>query len=347
MTAVVTFVWLFYVEIGLAILVNGLILATFVTSKSLRKRVSNLFLMNLVLSDLLTAVAALIPMIIRMTQPDRDDAKVAAMFLYVVTAMMFSYLLSVLLVTLDRFIAIVTPYRYQSLLRRRNAKIIIFVSWLPIDAFLITGIALAMSDDPKMLSVARKSLTIAMFIVALTGIVFLVIANLLIFREVRRQVKLLSSITVFDNNDNTASKANQDKLRQKELRAAYLCFAIVALFVCTWGPFAALLFTNVQESHKNHSTGLASDIWQFVTFAGLIINPCLYVPFTSELRNKLKAPFRKFKQRFLKTEEVNTGESTNSELATNVVSPEVIENSVTMQHNVLHLKRIHDEHPVD
>ncbi len=303
-------VYIFSIEIGLGILVNSLFMIVFLATPSLRKTASNRFLINLLASDILTAISAAIALSVHTSKNSQVDIAEKAIFMYIFTTTLLSYLLSLLIVTADRFIAIILPYRYETMSRKKNVRLILVLTWLFIILVLVAGILLATSDSQKTLRIATAGLDYFLIVVALTGIVFLVVTNFIIYREVRRQLHVISSISVYDN-DEKAAKRQENNLRKKELRAAYLCIAIVAVFVVTWSIFVMGLIAKIQRGRDDKHGKQFFFICQIIVLAALTINPFLYIPFNCELRRKMKIPFRRLKMLFCKEKQERMGTSTS------------------------------------
>ena len=273
-------------EMVTAIVINGIVLLMLIKRASARKLISNTFLINLLVADIITAVIGLVACVTHYTRmsmrvKDWDEAKMGLLFMYIFTSTLIILLAATILVTFDRFIAIVKPYRYKEMFSRRNVVKILTIIWLFGGIVLVIGLVLSTLDEPRTLEVAQNTLDVVLLAIAFAGILFLTIANSIIFREVRKQIKFVSSISVF-GDDKEAAKKLDNSLRKKEVRAVYLCFTIVCVFVVCWLPFSLGLAFSRSSAMKNVGKHFM-DVGKVLVFVGIILNPCIYVPFKSEL----------------------------------------------------------------
>ena len=278
---------IYTVEISVAILFNGIVLSMLVMNSSVKKSTSNIFLVNLIVADLVTAVMGLTACLThyarkKMAVKEWTDSKMVILFMYIFTSSLLVLLMATILVTLDRFVAIVKPYRYREISTRRNVTIILTVIWTLAAIVLILGSVFATMDDRDNLRIAQDALDFVLVVISFAGILFLVIANAIILREVQKQVKHVSSVSVF-GNDAEAAKRSEVALRKRELRAVYLCLTIVCVFIVSWLPVSLGLVLNLSPRTKTAGRELMR-VGKAVIFVGVILNPCLYVPFKSELR---------------------------------------------------------------
>ena len=304
---------MYFGEVIAAIVINGIVLVVLLRNSSTRNLTSNIFLINLIVTDLVTAIMGLVACLSHYTRmtinvKDWSDSKMAFLFMYIFTSTLVILLSATILVTLDRFIAIVKPYQYKEISTRRNVAKLLAIIWSFGAIILLLGLVFATLDEPSTLRIAQRTLDYVLMAVAFAGILFLIVANSIILREVRKQIKLVSSISVF-GDDQEAAKKSESSLRRKEIHAAYLCFSIVCVFVCCWFPFSlGLAFSRYA---KTNSAGKhLMDIGKALVFVGVILNPCIYVPFKTELRASL---CRCFRGQTRKTKTTNSMENQSSE----------------------------------
>ena len=278
------------VQVTIAILINAIFLAMFVRNPSLRATPSNIFLINLIGSDIVTAMAGLVACInffIRHAATDEimSETRGITLFMYIFIASLIDSLIAIILVTMDRFIAITQPFKYREMFTKRNVYIQLITSWIIVIIAPILGVIFATTTNQESYRIAQSSLALVVAGVSIFGMVFLAIANLIILGQIRKQIKLVSSISVF-GDDKEAAKKSEDSLRKKEMRAVYLCFSIVGMFIISWLPFAIGLIINKYPSLVNASIVLM-DAGKALVLLGIALNPCLYVPFKSDLRAML------------------------------------------------------------
>ena len=284
----------FTVESSVAIAINAFILVLILKSSKLRKATSNIFLINLIVADLVAASMALVVCLGHYAQKAKrkewKEENAIELFMFVFTSTLITLLVAVILVTIDRFVAVVTPFRYQELFTRRKITILLATIWAIGGVILLAGLVCATLDDSKTLEVAKSVLDIVLITISSAGVVFLIIANTVILRAIRKQLKLESTVSVF-GNDTVAAKKSETNLRKKEIRAVYLCFSIVALFTICWLPITVALVLD-RSVNSSNSGRTFMELGKTLVFIGIALNPCLYVPFKAELRHFFCKCFR-------------------------------------------------------
>lgn len=275
-------------EMVIAIVFNCAVLFMLLRTSSVKKATSNIFLINLIVADIVTAVMGLVACSAHyarrgMGVKEWTDTKMKTLFMYIFTSTLLILLTATILVTMDRFLAVAKPYLYKEISTKRNVVILMAIIWSIAAVVLILGLIFATLDNAESLRIATDAIDWVLIVITFTGILFLVIANSIILREVRKQVKLVSSISVF-GNDKEAAKKSENSLRRKELRAAYLCIMIVCVFTVCWLPISLGLLLNRIEKGNSVAKKLM-EIGKALVFVGVILNPCLYVPFKSELKS--------------------------------------------------------------
>ena len=211
--------------------ISLLIIVVYIYDKELRRLPSSAFLTSFVATTLLVSSAGLL--IVSTSKPtdfDNDPSKFLVSSSYFIFAIV-SYVLSLAVITLDRYLAIVTPLRYSAIMNWSKAKRIVCTFWFGVTGCGIVTIVVAFvaSKEKELIS---NVMLIIMHTSALLGLLALIFVNSIVLREVRRQVKLLQSLTI-EQADNVCSD-----LTRRETRTSYLCFGTVATFLFCWLPNA-------------------------------------------------------------------------------------------------------------
>ena len=214
-----------------------------------------------------------------------SETRGITLFMYIFIASLIDSLIAIILVTMDRFIAITRPFKYREIFTKRNVYIQLVISWIIVIIAPILGVICATITNQESYKIAQSSLALVVAGISIFGMVFLATANLIILSQIRKQIKLVSSISVF-GDDKEAAKKSEESLRKKEMRAVYLCFSIVGMFIISWLPFAIGLIINKYPALENASIVLM-DTGKALVLLGIALNPCLYVPFKSDLRAML------------------------------------------------------------
>lgn len=199
-------------------------------------------------------------------------------------------------IAIDRYLAITSPFQYQSMLTKCKARIVVVLVW--VIAALISYLPIHMkwwiSDDKE----ARKctedrnccefntnmpyaiTSSIISFYIPLIIMVFVYSR---VFQEARRQLKKIDqSVGRFHNNDNSNLKsleANNGRAHKKvkfclrEHKALKTLGIIMGIFTLCWLPFFLL---NVVEAIWKVDFKLTFRILNWIGYANSAFNPLIY-----------------------------------------------------------------------
>lgn len=174
---------------------------------------------------------------------------------------MFASILSLGTMTLDRLVAIKAPLRHKSIMLPKRVLLLILLSWLLPGLITIQDVLVYLQYS------WQKELKIRgyfLFIVFMTGSIFLMSANFHLYTVIQKHIRFLGGQMriaeraqrgrVFSDSSSSAvidqsacarimnSCRNDPKFRKLflgELRAARMCVMIVMAFVCCWAPLTA------------------------------------------------------------------------------------------------------------
>lgn len=259
--------------IGFSLFLGLLITLIFITNRELCRTASNKFLINFLATNFPVAIAGLvITARIRKRSKTIDQGDALTSSFLIVS--LFTYLLGLLLVTIDRFIAIICPFIYAERMTRKNVCRIIVAFWITVAAFFTFAITRVLVDtDNGSVTISHTILLVA----SLIGIVALLIINTVIFYQIRRQVRYLNTVSVGDSDD------NRRFLRRSEKKAAYLCFAMVVTQAICWLPHTIAGMKTEKKQYMQlirYTTSLY--------YVSLVINAFLYIFWHSEIRRAMK-----------------------------------------------------------
>jgi len=267
-----------YVIASASSAVSLVIIAVFMYDKALRQLPSNAFLINFVVTNLLVASASF-QIASTKTSIIVEEKPIFLMNVSCFIVSVVSYTLSLSLITLDRYWAIVKPFDYATNMNWPTAKRILYVFWFSVSVFGIVTLVVAslLYDERKLISAI---LVILMYLIALLCLFLLIFVNSIIIREVRRQVNRL----VFSSLEKSTVCL---QLARREKRTTYLCFGVVATFLFCWLPkcvcvifvFAPLRFKNL-----NYLIHVSTTLY----FMSLIINPFWYIFWKADFRQSLR-----------------------------------------------------------
>ena len=269
--------------IALAIvLTNGLVFVMFYKRKRLRTT-SNYLLLGLATCDFFTG-AINIPIFItfsfQVVPP--PFVKYFAFGMYILhTLMAVSAGYHILIITAEKYMAIMTPLRHH-LVTKKSMLIILLVIWM-ISA-LIAIIPISWNDSNSRLVWYITHASVCLFIVFFIPYVFIVYAFTAMFRVIskRQRPRLQNDIT----RSRFQVKKNND-------RKCIVIFAIMAiLFALCWLPyFTIMLVSYVKEYLSSDFPQTFSNIFEVfanVRFMTSIANPLLYTFFKRDFWHALK-----------------------------------------------------------
>ena len=264
-------------------LVSFIIIAAYSYDKELRRMPSNAFLISFVVTNLLVSSAGLIlSSIAKSTDYSEEPSKFLLYSSYFVLSIV-SYTLSLMVVSLDRYWAVVKPFSYVANMTWSLVQKILSVFWLGVIIFGIvtTTVAFVAWKEKELISTI---LLVFMLLVALLGLSTLVLVNSIILRQVRRQVRLLRSSSV------ERGVEVRRHLAKRESRTAYLCLGIVATFLCCWlpnGVCIVALLTGLRLTGWRHFMRISTTLY----FVCLVVNPFWYIFWKRDFRQSLRRLF--------------------------------------------------------
>ena len=277
------------------IIVNIIPIWIIISTRKIRRIMSNKFLLNLLLSHFTVGVMYLIPIVIPLLQNERliifsvnSGSEIIALFAMIV-------------LTIDRFVCIMYPFIYNNI-PKWLSYFIMLLCWLLGAIYLIIGVTLSVYN--------KMNVQIVFLVIASILLILLLVSNSLIFRETRRHIKVISasitpdvefSNTIVHSNDHISASSNDKAvviytennelnkqsskdlkkrfIQKKEIRAAYICILMVISYVIFWAPFFVISFVD------NLYTGLNLERTIYLTIMNSIADPVIYITFNREVRS--------------------------------------------------------------
>ncbi|KAM7000219.1 adrenoceptor beta 2, surface a [Tautogolabrus adspersus] len=197
-------------------------------------------------------------------------------------------------IAIDRYLAITSPFRYQSMLTKCRARIVVILVWViaALISFLPIHMKWWISDDEIAKDCIKNSnccefytnmayaitSSIVSFYIPLVIMVFVYSR---VFQEARRQLKKIDqSVGRFHNSDNRSIEANNGRGQKKakfclrEHKALKTLGIIMGIFTLCWLPFFLLnvLVAIWKELHND----LTFRILNWIGYANSAFNPLIY-----------------------------------------------------------------------
>ena len=274
-------VW--FASSGLAAVIgNAVVLWLFYKNKSLRT-ISNKFLASLCVADFWAGLVV-DPMNIAIrvfAQPRKDSILlnfIDMVWIHSTAATVFN----LCCVSVNRFIAIRFPLRYQDIITKKRCYAVIIMVWL-ISLFLPFSRTLV--DNPMNAEKFWFSLSFVFFKLPITVVTLCYFA---IFKAARKQASEIKR----ENLQNAPARAMQN------YKAIKTIGFVLGVFIVSWMPSLVVSIVDyVTASDKCLDHKLAYIVWPWIDAVGLTssaINPWIYVFRNGEFREALRSCFHWF-----------------------------------------------------
>lgn len=200
-------------------------------------------------------------------------------------------------IAIDRYLAITSPFRYQSMLTKCRARIVVVLVWViaALISFLPIHMKWWISDDEEAkrciedssccefytnMAYAITSSIISFYI----PLVIMVFVYSRVFQEAKQQLKKIDqSVGRFHNNDdsnlrsldaNSTRSQKKAKFCLREHKALKTLGIIMGIFTLCWLPF--FLLNVVVAIWKEQHNDLAFRILNWIGYANSAFNPLIY-----------------------------------------------------------------------
>lgn len=266
----------------LIIAANAMVFVLFAKRSYLRTK-SNIFLVSLAASDLSAGIFC-IPLVIACnTVWDHSGIICLGMDLSQ-RFLAISTILHLLAATLERYLKIVLPFRYFSILTSRKVVIALGIIWfmsLFFSIIQLSWIDLKNNSNQESLKADAFYLLLCTVIFVFVPFVILVFAYSHIFYIIRdeRRPHLL---------DNTENTRRIKRKKANEIRAACIYVAMVVVFLLAWsGYFLTGLVSDFKLNIADHFPEWLNILLLFLKFSTAFVNPLLYTFFKTDFQNAL------------------------------------------------------------
>ena len=284
-SSIVLSLWLSLTGLA-AVIGNAAVLWLFYKNESLRT-ISNRFLASLCVADFLAGlVVDPVYIAIRVfVQPRKDSIllKVIHMvWIYSTAATVFN----LCCVSIDRFIAIRFPFRYQDIITKKRCYAVIIMVWL-ISLFLPLSRVL-IDNNPKTVEDMWFSLSFIFFEFPITVVT---LCYFWIFKTVRKQTR---KIAVERHQTDCADTLPRARQNQKAIKTIGF---VLGVFIFSWMPSLVTTVVSYVTADECLRNKLNFVVWPWIAAIGLTssaINPWIYVFRNGDFREAWRRHFHWF-----------------------------------------------------
>ena len=209
----------------------------------------------------------------------------------------FISILHLCFLSVDRYIAIQKPFRYQFIITKRRVRNILLLIWLSVA--VLTNIPLADFEfradtygcaqgcaDRELISNKPSSpyifFLVSVFVIIPFAIIFF--SNIVVFRTAFRQARQLSReerrlreslADICDEDETQQEKSSETHSMKREIKSAQTFALVVGLFLCCYTPFyTAGTYRKIAGPGKVPSNVMLITMW--IAFANSFCNPIVY-----------------------------------------------------------------------
>ena len=270
---------------------NSLVLFLAARVRSLRT-VTNLILGSLAFSDLLSGVLG-IPFYLACSAV--QETVVCGITQMLTKFFSISIVLHLLLVTVDRHVAVIHAIRYQSLITRRRILSYLLSVWLT--AIFVALIQLAwigldmdvnegMQDETARIIFIYDIFCIVLFF--LVPLITMIFCYITIFLVLRKQLR------VIQQNNTPSFRKNVRRSSARERRAALIFVIMISIYIFCWLPYFLLGLQHlIGNDFFALPTSVEYTLFYYPKFLNSVLNPLLYVFCKHDFRQAFLAIRRK------------------------------------------------------
>ena len=263
---------------------NTILIHTIIWRRSLYNA-GNVFIVNLSICDLITATS---------TIPFDTDFILRGYYNYGTficglkeTVFMFSLpssMVNLLLLTVERFIKIIYPYRYPNIFIKKNVILVLLLSWsyygiVALFPLMYDSNASHVADGKCFVSVPLHYVSYQLTVNFFIPLCCIITMNMMIFRTARRHARCIQK---------QMSSIGNSRRRQRFLttsvnyKAAKTIMILVGLFLVCWLSYIILVTANIMCDicHPREVTWLGNAI----NYSSIALNPVLYGLHNKQIR---------------------------------------------------------------
>ena len=189
--------------------------------------------------------------------------------------------IALIMYTLDRLFAIMTPFKYEAITSNHVFRAIL-LSWLPMVTLIVTSMIFFVYPS-KMGMLGYYVGVVATSLIAVAATV-LIVSNVIVYRVAKIQYEAIQNTHVFQQNETGREK--------RMLKSTYVCSCIVGSFVVSWLPQCLcniLVYTNIVQGIPS----LALHLVQSLPPINSLLDPVFFILFRKDVKRELKLFFKR------------------------------------------------------
>ena len=277
-------IWIMAASIAstIAIIGNTAVIYIIVTRKTLRTS-ANVFICSLAVSDLGVGISSFFPGAYFINYYISNDGPLQETFDFVSSIFYTASVLNLCMMTIDRYIAILFPYKYMSVMSRLCVAFLVTLCWsVPLLTSLIPLTWIA--SDEKQRNAANSVFypTISLLFV-ITCYLILMPATLHVYLITRKHYKRIHEV----NMQLKFNHGYQASFRSTDISSSKLLMIAAVVFIFCYSTQL------LQEICDLRSTcSLNSNVIMFLLLLNSAVNPFVYAVHKRDVRKELKCLFK-------------------------------------------------------
>ena len=321
----------FYSPLIIATLLsNSLVLLAVYREKNLRKR-SNVFIVSLSVADFLTGLVGVPTAIVGRLIQNHVTCFTATRMVFFTAAFTFSAvsLFQLLAITVERYLAIVTPLVYHKNMTPQRYFYIITTVWILGIVFgIIPNIGSGNPNESVCVMDYKTSHAVRIFMLIFAIFIPVVLSAMglmyfHIFRTARSQANRIAALrrALFRKDD------NQTDEQSAQMKATTTTAIILGGFAACWMPMSLKFFIEASLELDPYAILLLQTILEFPAYANSVMNPLIYSYRSAEFRTaccRMLAPLKLCKRNKVEQTPVLPFSACSVTLQDNCVSDDVI-----------------------
>ncbi|XP_020897961.2 histamine H2 receptor-like [Exaiptasia diaphana] len=269
--------------IGLLSLLTNVFVIRVILSKRSLQTSSNMILVSLAVSDLLTGLVT-VPLIVTcQVTLNLGVCITSAIFIKFIS---ISTIVHISMITIDWHMFIVQALRYYEIVRKRYVIIVLVVSWLVISFLALVRLSWALdvnvTEDYEVKSEENLFNYFCLGLFCVLFIVNIVLDSHMLFILNKQVSKIIK------NNLTRECLAHENRMRSNKRRAVVMCVLMLAINAILWLPYFSLDLLQAAE----HLSVVAEYVIMNIRVLSSLLNPIIYSIGQRTLRQAIRDKLR-------------------------------------------------------